>query len=182
MPKDFASQSYKKKQKKVKVTFLNIIFFCACVALVISGIFFVTKKQNKNLQVVENSQEITDVKKTNTQEKKEIEVVHNRPRFEFYTMLPDMNDKQNIKQTYVNEKGNFILVIAKFKYEQKAQQLQKELIAKGYHAKINIEKLELTNVMYRVELGIYPDTSSAIKAQEQLLKDKYTSKLLKQIQ
>ena len=167
MPKDFAVQGYKKKNKSGKT---HIIIAVLTICIVVSFYFLKIKEKSK-------PKEIDKVQQTKIVE--EAPVVETRPRFEFYTMLPE-NEESNNQETNNIKIGKYYLQVAEFKFQAEAKKLLKKLVAKKYDAKIN-KTVVNTTILYKVEIGPFKNNIEAKKIQQSLSQDKYRS-TLKEIQ
>ncbi len=163
MPKDFAVQGYKKEDSTNKTTIL-IVILTICIVLT----FYLVKIKGNTKP--SPAKAVTEVQITNNTQETE-----KRPRFEFYTMLPDNNGKNQQSGSSI-KLGSYILQVAEFKYLAEAKKLSKKLAAKRYAATIKTVKIN-NKTIYQVELGPFKSNIDAENMQKKLSQDRYRTKL-----
>jgi cell division protein FtsN len=110
-----------------------------------------------------------------------------KPRFDFYTILPELEiaiPEQDLlqpeKQAAINEKapGNFILQVGSFKQSEQADQLKARLALQGIEASIQSVSIN-SDTWHRVRVGPINDLQKLKKVRKRLQKNGIDSIVVK---
>lgn len=132
------------------------------------------------------------------------------PRFDFYTLLPNMTvevpelePEPEVKRKTAlaaapkvaqapapapastaqnNKSSNFIIQAGSFREPAQAEELKARLTLNGFEASIQTVKIEQQDLWYRVFLGPYEDKNQAILAQQKLESAQSINSLILKIQ
>ena len=111
-----------------------------------------------------------------------------KPRFEFYTILPEMEVPVAAEQLPPRtdkggkqppEAGTYLLQVASFKSHQEADRLKASLALLGMEAKIQTVSIDGTQTWHRVRLGPFDALSQAKQARRQLQQHDLDGMILK---
>ena len=111
-----------------------------------------------------------------------------RPRFDFYTLLPEMEivipeqeitgkTEAGIRQ--VEEPGTYQLQVGSFRSLEQAERFKAELTLLGLEPGIQKVTINNTDTFHRVRVGPFKDLGSLNKARELLIKQGIESKLIR---
>ena len=113
------------------------------------------------------------------------------PRFDFYTLLPEMEvvvpeqrirgkPEQGVRQ--VEEPGTYYLQVGSFKNGEQADRLKAELAMKGFETliqKVTIDNDKSTETWHRVRVGPYNDLEALNRARGRLKSNGVESSLVR---
>ena len=113
------------------------------------------------------------------------------PRFDFYTLLPEMEvvvpeqqirgkPEQGVRQ--VEEPGTYYLQVGSFKNGEQADRLKAELAIKGFETviqKVTIDNNNDTQTWHRVRVGPYSDLEPLNRARQKLKASGHESSLVR---
>jgi len=134
-----------------------------------------SKEENKPkiTDAIATLKKIEQNEKTNQQAEEE-------PRFDFYTLLPnlsvdvpDVATPQQVEQAEVISPQQptpeaFILQVGSFREEYQAEELKIRLILQGQDAKVQTVKINPNDIWYRVYIGPYALKADALETQQKL--------------
>lgn len=176
--------------------------------LIASGVFWKLQDAsflNKTDTLVKTNNTSAPVKEIETKNEPSREI---GPRFDFYTLLPNMNvEVQDLSnktsslntpeaktpskksqlistptsksETKPNEA--FIIQVASFRSHQQAESLKASLALSGYETNIQPITIGANDTWYRLYLGPYPDRNSAENAQAKLESEQKMNSLVMKI-
>ena len=113
------------------------------------------------------------------------------PRFDFYTLLPEMEvvvpekqirgkPEQGVRQ--VEQPGTYYLQVGSFKNGEQADRLKAELAIKGFETviqKVTIDNNRDTQTWHRVRVGPYSDLEALNRARQKLKTSGHESSLVR---
>jgi cell division protein FtsN len=118
--------------------------------------------------------DVRDVKKTIISETKPIE--NNKPRFDFYQILPDMEivipeheieERRRLEGTGKSKPGTFIIQIGSFRKAQQADTLKARIAMLGIESKVQTVN-QNGSIWHRVKSGPYTSFRQVDKIQNRL--------------
>lgn len=145
------------------------LFFGLMLGLLIAGLFYL-KFHNKNVPPVTASQSKAQVQQSN------------KPKFDFYTLLPKMQvwvpKHARTSQKSQQSKTECYLQVASLERFKDADKKKVELILRGYN--VSIKPIDDTGkTWYRVWVGPYSTVKAAKNAKAKLAREKVKSIILK---
>ncbi len=111
-----------------------------------------------------------------------------RPRFEFYTVLPEMEvpvpeeelpTRGSREQTESKEAATYLLQVASFRSHQEADRLKASLALLGMEAKIQTVTIDSKQTWHRVRLGPFSSLADAHQMRRQLRENDFDAIVLK---
>lgn len=172
MAQDYAKKSKKKKSKAPKQSGRLLITLLLLGGFILGLVYLGQLQQNHPTNAAQVTQ--LQAKPQNESENKA-----HKPRFSFYTMLPQMqvNNSESSKQAETTTKASqFILQIASFRQYKDADQLKAQLTLMGYE--VDIKKVRKGKLqLHRVQLGPFDSKQAAIHVQRKLKVDHFSSLL-----
>jgi cell division protein FtsN len=132
------------------------------------------------------NKEVRDVKKTPEPEQKKA-IASNKPRFDFYTILPEMEivipeneiaERRRLEGTGKGKPGPFMVQIGSFKNHTDADSLKARLALLGVVSHIEVVERP-GGTWHRVKAGPFPNFSNVDKLQNTLHRNQIDSIVLK---
>ena len=174
-----------KSQKKVSKTSnlkklpwgLMIVILCSGVVLGILFNGYVTEDSSfgSGLKAVfsASDKEDQDLEIADLIESKSIELKSTEKEFDFYEVLPDIDqvmpgDLPESIPTRPKENVSYYMQAASFREHADAEKLRARLALKGYSSVTQAREVEGKGTYYRVRLGPYPDSRKAKTAKNKL--------------
>ena len=181
-PRDYKHR--KKSAKKSKPT-RSWAWFVAGLLVGVAGMLFVTFQEFFSAEgVVQAVREATrrEAPKASANEpKQEPEKKNKRPRFEFYTMLPEMEvavpeheltrANANVSQQAESGDVTYVLQAGSFRKLAQADRLKAELALIGMPVQIQTVSIDGGSKWHRVRVGPFPDLQALNEARSELQKN-----------
>lgn len=142
-----------------------------------------TSKKGAAAVVVDNAQD----KDTSAIPKPEAPASNDKPRFDFYTILPGSESpvteqeikKQQEKPAEDKPKENYFLQVGAFQTEQEADNMKAKLALLGMEAVVQTANIPDKGVWHRVRVGPFVDLNQIDKARGELAGNGFKADLIK---
>jgi cell division protein FtsN len=195
MPRDYKHRADRRKKRKTASPWLGVVTGLL-IGLFVAFLVFIKMNSGgqppqvfvkESIQAQPAGEDERDVRK----DEKAAIPPPPEPRFDFYTLLPEMEivvpeqqirgkPEQGVRQ--VEQPGTYYLQVGSFKNSEQADRLKAELALKGFETiiqKVTIDNNKVTDTWHRVRVGPFSELEALNRGRRKLKADGIESSLVR---